>query len=533
MSNIYGRKDATNTLQLHSLGIASLLTGALLLSACGGGDSQVLGPKETTNSGNGGTNNNAGWVAGSFKPSSNFAHLCEVPRTGRSEFTGINFPDKKGTRTDEKNFLRAWTHETYLWFDEVVDRSPAVANQTPQDYFLQLKTNQLTSSGAPKDNFHFYEPTVDAEAWDAGITYDYGFRLKVKSTVPPREYYIAYVEPGSPAAAAGVARGDRILKIDSYSLVDGTSEAAIIALNEGLFPTHLGAAHNFELQPVTGEIKKVSLQSAQVEVSTVHHTSVIDTDSGKVGYLVFNSFQEKSQDEMVAAIKYLAQQQVTDLVLDLRYNGGGLLSVASQVAYMIAGSSTRDKTFYRQIQNSKQPVLPPFPFLDYGLYGLNRNLDLPSLNLSRVYVLSTGSTCSASEAVINGLRGVDVEVFLIGDTTCGKPYGFYPEDNCGTTYYTIQLQGANAKGFGEYSEGFSPATNDSGKDLVAGCRVSDDINHPLGDTNEAILAKALYYREHGTCGSAVTRSQQKTQGIPDAGELLMPEARKVLVLDVK
>ena len=83
------------------------------------------------------------------------------------------------------------------------------------------------------------------------------------------------------------------------------------------------------------------------------------------------------------------------------------------------------------------------------------------MNLSRVYVLTGGTTCSASESIINGLRGVDVEVIQIGSTTCGKPYGFYPEDNCGTTYFSIQFKGVNAAGFGDYADGFSPS-NTSG-----------------------------------------------------------------------
>lgn len=543
MSEIYSRYGRLSKAWFRLLGLCSLITGSLALGACGGGDSQVLGPKDNGSGDSGavsnsGGNNNGSWVAGTYRQSSSFKNLCEIPRTGRSEFTGINFPDKKGTRIDEKNFLRSWTNETYLWFDEVTDRSPAVASQTPQDYFLQLKTNRTTNSGALKDNFHFYEPTTDAEAWDAGISYDYGLRLKVYSLIPPREYYIAYVESGSPADVAGVERGDRILKIDSYNLVNEGSSAGVTALNEGLFPTQLGAAHNFELQAVDGAIKQVSLQSAQIETKTVHHTSVLDTESGKVGYLVFNSHVEKAQDEMVVAINQFSQAGISDLILDLRYNGGGLLSIASQVAYMIAGTKVQDQVFYNQIQNSKQPASTPFPFLDYGLYGLNRNLDLPSLHLNRVYVLSTGSTCSASEAIINGLRGANVEVFLIGDATCGKPYGYYPEDNCGTTYYTIQLKGANAKGFGEYSDGFIPSSSDNGETLVKGCRVVDDLDHLLGDSNEAMLATALSFRATGNCASAVTRGQlqtqgqQKTQGSFNDGELILPDTRKILVLDV-
>ncbi len=321
------------------------------------------------------------------------------------------------------------------------------------------------------------------------------------------------------------------MKIDSYDLVTEESNAGLMALNEGLFPSELGAAHNFELQAVDGSSKMVSLQAGQIESKTVLHNSVIDTDSGKVGYLVFNSHVEKSQDEWVTVISQFKFAEVSDLIVDLRYNGGGLLSIASLASFMIAGTNVQDKVFYEQIQNSKQPRLEPFPFLDEGLYGLNKNVALPSLHLNRVFILSSESTCSASEAIINGLRGANVEVFLIGATTCGKPYGFYPEDNCGTTYYTIQLKGANAKGFGEYSDGFIPSNSDNGTTRVKGCSVEDDLSHQLGDSSEAMLATALRFRATGNCASAVTRSQQKTQAEFNNGELILPDTRKIMVLD--
>ena len=119
--------------------------------------------------------------------------------------------------------------------------------------------------------------------------------------------------------------------------------------------------------------------------------------------------------------------------------------------------------------------------------------------MTRVFILATGNTCSASEAVINGLRGIDVEVVLIGDTTCGKPYGFYPTDNCSTTYFTIQFQGVNAKGFGEYSEGFRLASNPMFEDQLPGCSVADDFTQVLGNESEALLASAIGYAESGTC----------------------------------
>ncbi len=524
--------NESSTLKKLSLIVKSPLfamsVAALALTACGGGgDGGGSGSPFGSNQGSVG---GSGWTAGVYKPSSEFDNFCESPRKGVSKYTGVAFPDKKGSLADEKNFLRSWSYETYLWYDELPDPNPAGYSSAP-DYFAVLKTNKMTSSGANKDNFHFYESTEEAEAWDSGVTYGYGIRLKVYSSLPPRSYFVAYVEPGSPADLAGLKRGAKILKIDSYDLVNESGNAGLNALNEGLFPSKLGAAHNFEIQDSGASTSRtVTLQSSEVITSPVLLTKVLETASGKVGYVVFNSHVEKAEDQWVKVVNQLKQSAISDLMLDLRYNGGGLLSIAAQVSYMVGGSNVKDKVFYEQIQNAKQKKLEPFPFLDYGLYGDYNKLDLPALNLSRVYILSTGDTCSASEAIINGLRGANVQVYLIGDTTCGKPYGFYPEENCGTTYYTIQLKGANAKGFGEYSDGFAPATTANSETLVKGCRVQDDIQHQLGDTSEALLATALNFRANGSCSIRGNGKLQKPAVDFVDGRLIEPEARKLLLI---
>jgi hypothetical protein len=98
---------------------------------------------------------------------------------------------------------------------------------------------------------------------------------------------------------------------------------------------------------------------------------------------------------------------------------------------------------------------------------------------------------------------VDVNVIQIGSTTCGKPYGFYPKDNCGTTYFTIQFLGVNAKGFGDYTDGFSPAnaTSNIGT-VIPGCSVRDDFTAALGNPAEARLAAALNHIQTGACPAA-------------------------------
>jgi len=203
---------------------------------------------------------------------------------------------------------------------------------------------------------------------------------------------------------------------------------------------------------------------------------------------------------------------VVDLVLDLRYNGGGYLAIASELAYMIAGpTATAGKAFERLVFNDKviarDPItgepLAPIPFLATAQgFSSTAGAALPSLGLDRVFVLTGSGTCSASESVINGLRGIGVQVIQIGATTCGKPYGFSPSDNCGTTYFAIQVQGVNEQGFGSYGDGFVPGG--IGPAGVPGCAVADDFAHDLGDPAEARLAAALSYRETGRCPELAT-----------------------------
>src|SRR5262249_36103993 len=150
----------------------------------------------------------------------------------------------------------------------------------------------------------------------------------------------------------------------------------------------------------------------------------------------------------------------------------------------------------------------------------------------RVYVLTTSNTCSASEAVINGLRGINVNVVQIGTTTCGKPYGFYPQDNCGETYFSIQFKGVNDMGFGDYADGFAASNSTSSASTsavrVPGCSVAEsDFAHDPGDANEPLLAAALNYRAPATCPAPATTglsvasvSQDETTAIRKTGRSL-------------
>ncbi len=230
-------------------------------------------------------------------------------------------------------------------------------------------------------------------------------------------------------------------------------------------------------------------------------------------------------------------------MLDLRYNGGGYLDIASELAYMIAGpTATGGQTFEKLQFNDKHPTtdpvtgepLAPTPFytrsLGFDPTGLAKDTNLPTLNLPRVFVLTGDSTCSASESIINGLRGVNVEVIQIGSTTCGKPYGFYPLDNCGTTYFTIQFRGINAKGYGDYTNGFTPAGSSDGQAEIKGCTVADDFSKPLGDLGENLLETAMSYRSAGACTALAQDAPNEPSLSSMSVRVLKPEWRMNRVL---
>ena len=481
---------------------------AALLPACGGGGGGGSAPASSGSSGT------TGWVHGQFSPAATFAAMCVAPRTGNDPVTQKPYPDRQGTALDEKNWLRSWTNNLYLWFDEVPDQDPA-GFASDATYFAALKTSAITASGKPKDRFHFTYPTATWEALSqSGVQAGYGANFVVIAATPPREVVVGYTEPGSPAAVApaSLARGAQVLTIDGVDLVNATDQASINILNAGLSPPTAGESHVFSISDLGASTpRNVTLVSANITETPVQNVQTIPTAAGDfVGYMLFNDHIATAESELVAAFNQLKSAGVHDLILDIRYNGGGFLDIASEVAYMIAGPTpTSGQTFELQQFNSKNPTVNPvtqstitplgFHATTQG-FSLTSGQALPSLNLSRVYVLTTSSTCSASESIINSLQGVNIQVIQVGATTCGKPYGFYPADNCAVTYFSIQFQNANAKNFGNYPDGFTPANTLATEGvLVPGCSVADDFIHSLGDPVEGLLASALSYRANGVC----------------------------------
>ncbi len=488
---------------------ATVSSLALVLVACGGGSSSSSSPVQTLPPPPPPPPSGPTWEPGVFESSASFKSQCQTPRAGTN--------DQAGSTLIEKHWLRSWSNETYLWYDEITDIDPANANYPRAlDYFEILKTEATTASGAPKDKFHF---TYDTEEYqqlvNSGASAGYGARTRIlDGTAPDRQIVIAYVEAGSPAANAGLRRGTEILEVDGAVVADGSAAT----LNAGLFPASEGETHSFVVRHVGETTTETITMTSDIVASTPVHTTRTRTltNGDTVGYMLFNTFGTSIAEEgLVNGITDFVNAGVDHLVLDLRYNGGGFLDISAELGYMIAGpDNTADKVYETIVFNDKHPTfnpvtgqrLTPTPFYNTAQgFSVDSGTGLPNLGLDTVYVLSSSSTCSASESLVNSFEGIDVNVVLIGTTTCGKPYGFYATDNCGTTYFTIQFRGENDKGFGDYSDGFSPSEGSATTgEPIDGCIVLDDFSNELGNPQEAMYDAALTHLETGSCPVAAS-----------------------------
>ncbi|HTY03573.1 MAG TPA: S41 family peptidase [Rhodocyclaceae bacterium] len=478
---------------------AGLVLGGLM-AGCGGGG------------GGGGSRSTM------FTPESQLAQQCAPDNPYVADASGTT---TIGSLVTEKSWMRSYFDSAYLWYDQVptVDANAAAYSGPMTDldyygvplplsnYFEALKTTQTTASGALRDRFSFTYPT---KAWNdlsqSGVTAGYGIEWAYISSSAPRSWRVAIVQAGSPAAAAGLQRGDTLLQVDGVDFVNGTDTDT---LNNGLLPVS-GTTHTLVLSRAGSATNITASMTASdsVVINPVPIVEVITTATGKVGYLHFTDHIASSETMLISAISAFQAQGVTDLVLDMRYNGGGYLYIASELAYMIAGPTRVSGKYFEKLQyNAKRTAdntRSPTPFYNTSCilnasYNCTNEQPLPTLNLGRVFVIAQGDTCSASEAVINGLNGIDVNVILIGGTTCGKPYGFTARDNCGVSYFPIEFMGTNYKGFGDYADGFTPVTANAGGANLPGCPTVDDFAHSLGDTSEQMLATALQQRVDGTC----------------------------------
>ena len=283
--------------------------------------------------------------------------------------------------------------------------------------------------------------------------------------------------PESPAAETGMQRGDRITSIEGQSVVgliaNGTFGAA-------LGPAQAGYSIRIRYERPDGTAVDASMTKRAVTIPTVSLLNVYEVDGRKVAYLFFRNFVTPSRHALDDAFNALRDVGATELVLDLRYNGGGLVSVAQHLASLIGGTRTDGQMFAEYFHNSRNAFRN-----EVTRFEAKPN----ALPLQRLVVITTGSSASASELVINALRPF-IPVITVGETTYGKPVGQYGITFCDKVLYPVSFTLRNALGQGDFFDG-----------IAADCQASDDADHQLGDPQEASLAEALTVIRTGQCSA--------------------------------
>jgi hypothetical protein len=251
------------------------------------------------------------------------------------------------------------------------------------------------------------------------------------------------------------------------------------------------------LRNAAGQDRTVQLSATIHDLTPVQSGQVVFSPNGRrMGYVFVKDMISQVATPLSSVMTNFRNQGIQELVLDLRYNGGGLVSMGGTVASYGAGNIGAGQVYTRLLYNDKQSANnETFRFGNPGAWA----------GFTKVYVLMGERTCSASEQVINGLRGVGVEVVAVGDVTCGKPVGFLPsDDSCGTTYSIVNFEGVNAQNQGRYFDGLAPT-----------CAVAEDFTRPIGSTDDPLLVAAAHYIDNGSCPVALTReAAQSRSGAP-------------------
>lgn len=308
-------------------------------------------------------------------------------------------------------------------------------------------------------------------------------------------FAVSAVYPGSPAAEAGIKRGTMIQKIDNAVIDNSNYESLYYML---LAP---GGARTVTVTATEQDAQPVTLRARLLYPSPVIYEEVIEVGADKIGYLVYHSFDAAYDDDLLASLKRFKDAGITDLILDLRNNGGGHVISSRMLSTCIAGADCDGKVYEYYRYNAERMANPTktgretgrdydenvkkfYEKFTYDYYGVDlRQYDL---NLNRLFVLTTASTASSSEAVINSLRGIGFPVTVIGEPTEGKNVGMEVETFKvgGYTYELapITFQGYNAK---------EETVNPEGMPVDLPAINWNNYFADFGDRNDQLLAGAL------------------------------------------
>jgi len=387
--------------------------------------------------------------------------------------------------------------EVYYWNTSLPAKK--TSNDSPTTYFETLRNNNDRFSHI----FESYDEIANELNGVASSEIGFDFQLFLAEEGSSNVVgLVTYVKKGTPAAKAGIKRGYLFWQINNKQITTSNYSTLINQLFDSSSSSSLSFAYKqnntwVNLSPMT--ITKVT----NYQEDPVYLDTVYTVQNKKIGYLMYNFFTNDAGDnsmkydlELNSAFGRFKEQGISELILDLRYNHGGAISSAINLASMMVPNLTANKLFIKTEYNAnyttyfnssqfKAEYPNENPFVDNFATTINQTaVQNVGNNLQRIFVLTGNNTASASEMVINGLKPF-LPVVLIGDTTVGKNVGSYLfKDEKKTdnkwAIMPIILKYFNANGKSDFTNGFAPDF-----------RVDDDLFTDLGDVNEGLLSTAI------------------------------------------
>jgi len=363
---------------------------------------------------------------------------------------------------------------SYLWNDLM----PEVKKENYPDPYELLEAMRYKKL----DRWSFVQDYDDYIQQTQAIFVGHGIRIGLDDSDQTR---IAQIYKNAELYKKGVRRGWIIKKLNGVDL------APVFMLNDrgAAYSALIGApvagiTNKFLFETPDGEEIELEDTKASFTLNTVIHYDTLELKTGTTGHLVFEQFIPPSEDELKEAFEFFSQNNINNIIVDLRYNGGGDLSVLQILAAYIGGSSTFGKPFLKYKHNDQ-------------LKSEDRTINFRTaphpVSVEKVIIITTRMTASASENLINGLKPY-LEVMTVGETTNGKPVGMYgityPKNFTEYIFWPITLSIFNSADKGDFYDGFPPDVE-----------VHDDITRDWNDRNEASLNAAIELLEGGSKSS--------------------------------
>ncbi|MEO5562256.1 MAG: S41 family peptidase [Chitinophagaceae bacterium] len=383
-------------------------------------------------------------------------------------------PDSGSTTTEAdkiKDSVVSYSRDIYLWYSQIPSTFSGRTYEDPAKIMTAIRTYSVEPGFTqPVDRWSF---AVKQHEWDnvsSGAASDFGLNVFFRAEGDLR---VRLVERSSPAGVAGVRRGWKITKINNSTNI--TTNNADFIVNA----VYASQASSFTFEKPDGSSVNVNLTAASYQEHPVFLDSVYTAGAKKVGYLVFNSFLGDTTEianEFQRVFSKFASQGVNEVAVDLRYNGGGYVSVQEKLADYLINSSANGQIMMKQEYNNK-----------YTQYNETTAFHKKgSLNVSRVFFIVSSSTASASELIINNLKPY-MNVVLVGPSkTYGKPVGFFPIPAGDWYIFPVSFRSTNKNGEGNYFDG-----------LALNNQVADGLDKDWGDVNESAFKSVLQYAGTG------------------------------------